>query len=75
MDITTVTTTVYVHADEGVTIPSGTSLYKGAQIVPITTVAKTLAHAMVVSNGSGKLSAPLTVPAGVSFNDGIVLNE
>jgi len=74
VDITTVTTTVYVHADAAVTIPSGTSLYKGAQIVPITTVEKTLAHAMVVSNGSGTLSAPLTVPEGVSFNVDIVLN-
>jgi hypothetical protein len=30
---------------------------------------------MVVSNGTGKLSTALTVPAGPSFYDGIVLND
>jgi hypothetical protein len=72
---TTVTTSIYVHADVGVTIPPGTSLYKGAQIVPITVASGSLAHAMVVSNGSGKLSAALTVTAGPSFYDNIVLND
>jgi len=72
---TTVTTSIYVHADVGVTIPPGTALYKGAQIVPITAAVGSLAHAMVVSNGTGKLSTALTVPAGPSFYDGIVLND
>ena len=72
---TTVTTSIYVHADVGVTIPPGTTLFKGAQIIPITAAAGSLAHAMVVSNGSGKLSAALTVPAGPSFYDTIVLDD
>jgi hypothetical protein len=63
------THTIYVHAKEAGTIASpGDALRAGAQIVHDEGMPMTFAHAMVVSNVSGTVTAAVTVPAaGVSW--------